>query len=107
MLIFVACIGLAGVVLSFVARYPAVLIAMAALVGATFLSVGQGWSLVPGSASLPLTILLEIVAIQVGYALGVLVRAALEAWRIHARAATSRVAPAPNPEIEAGRRNGA
>ena len=106
MLIFAACICLAGMVLSVVARYPAILVVIAGLVGVTILAAAQGWSPFQSTGPLLFTLLVEVVAIQVGYAIGILGRSAVASRRARSSGPALAVAPEHPPEIQAGRHTG-
>jgi hypothetical protein len=80
MLLFAICLCGAGAILSVVARFPA----LVAIILLTILAAVAGAALsflnVEASASLPLTIVVAVIALQVGYGLGVVTRGGVSSF---------------------------
>ncbi len=89
MILFAICLCFAGALLSIVARFSGLVAIVSLVVLAILIGPLLGWLGIGTSASLPWAIVVAVVALQIGYGLGVVVRARLLSFREGGSTATS------------------
>lgn len=89
MILFAICLCCAGALLSIIARFSGLVAIVSLVVLAILIGTLLGWLGIGTSASLPWAIVVAVIALQVGYGLGVVVRARLRGFRESDDTATS------------------
>ncbi|GJD53504.1 hypothetical protein OPKNFCMD_6280 [Methylobacterium crusticola] len=102
MVAFAVCLFCAGAVLSVIARVPALLVVLGAVILATLVAGGLALAGLGGSRPVLANVVVATVALQAGYGAGVILRAALHMLQASHQAARAMRGPpeAPHPSPE-------